>query len=488
VAALAIIFPPILVRLIGIESYGLIGIYSSLNAAFAIFDLGLTATLTREMARLSCEETEEAKRTLHDMVRTFELVFCCLGVGVGGLVFLAAPLISSHWIHARTLRPEVITDSIRLIGVVIALQWPSGIYNGGLLGLQRQISANVIQASGLALRFAGGAAILWKISPTIHAFFEWQAGVAGAQTVISGITLWKSLPRTHSRSAFRRGVLLSNWRYSVGASITTILAIVLTQADKVVVSKILPLEDFGYYTLAWTLCSGLGLFAGPVFVAVFPKLTQLVRQDNPLEISRLYHLSCQLISVVLLPACAVLTLFSREVLWAWTGSLATVTAIRPVVIAVAIGTTLNGLMNIPYALQLAYGWTRLAAVANAIAVVVIVPLTVLLAMKYGTLGAASGWVVLNIGYVIFVARMMHARLLTTEQRRWYTVDVALPLCGALLAALPIRIFVPSPAGRGGTLILIISAAVASVMGAVIASPLIRKRVVETGSKWVAQRA
>jgi O-antigen/teichoic acid export membrane protein len=487
VAVLGVVFPPVLVRLLGIESYGLIGVYSSLNAALSIFDLGLTATLTRETARLSTDDSGEAGRALRDMARTFELIFWCVGICVGGFVFLAAPIVSNHWIHARTLRPEVVTASIRLIGVVLALQWPGGMYSGGLQGLQRQISANVIQVSATALRFAGGAAILWKISPTIHAFFAWQAGVAGMQTVVCAIVLSKSLPNIGSRGVFRRSALLANWRYSAGTSITMVLAIILTQTDNVVVSKLLPLEDFGYYTLAWTLCSGLGLFVAPVFTAVFPRLTQLVRQNDTPAITRLYHSSCQLVSVALLPACAVLTLFSREFLWAWTGNLTTVAAIRPVVIAVAIGTTLNGLMNIPYALQLAYGWTRLAAWANAIAVVVIVPLTIFLAKTYGTLGAASGWLVLNAGYVLFVVRVMHTRLLKTEQRRWYTVDVALPLSGALLAVLPIRILFGSPAGRGGSLVLVAVAAVAAVMGAATASPSIRNAALKARTRWAARR-
>jgi O-antigen/teichoic acid export membrane protein len=156
-----------------------------------------------------------------------------------------------------------------------------------------------------------------------------------------------------------------------------------------------------------------------------------------------------------------------------------------VVIAVAIGTTLNGLMNIPYALQLAYGWTRLAAWANAIAVVVIVPLTIFLAKTHGTVGAACGWGVLNAGYVIFVVQAMHIRLLKTEQQRWYTVDVALPLSGALLAVLPIRIFFASPAGRGGSLILVAIAAVAAILGAATASPFVRKAALEACSKWLA---
>jgi O-antigen/teichoic acid export membrane protein len=177
----------------------------------------------------------------------------------------------------------------------------------------------------------------------------------------------------------------------------------------------------------------------------------------------------------LLPAAAVLTLFSREVVWAWTGDLATVAAIRYVLIAVAIGSALNGLMNIPYALQLAYGWTRLAAWGNAIAVVVIVPLTYFLAKAFGTVGAASGWAVLNAGYVIFMVHIMHLKLLRSEQRRWYATDVGVPLIGTLIAIIPIRLLVVSPVGRVSSLVIVLVSGTAAMMGAVLASPAVRRR-------------
>jgi O-antigen/teichoic acid export membrane protein len=475
IAAIGILFPPILARLLGIEAYGLVGIYTSLGAGLSVLDLGLTATLTREMARLSDVGTEDAGREMRNMIRTFELVFWLIGFCVGGIVYLGAPLVSAYWIHARTLSPDVVTGSVRLIGLLLALQWPWGMYNGGLLGLQRQVSANIIQATGMALRLGGGAVVVWMISPTTNAFFLWQACAAGAQTIVTAVVLSRSLPRTRVRGVFRRAVLVANWRFSAGMAATMLLGIVLTQADKIVVSKFLSLEAFGYYTLAWTVGSGLALLIGPVFVAVFPRLSQLARQENMPEITRLYHDSCQLVSIAILPAAAVLSLFSREVIWAWTGDPATVAAIRWVIVPISVGTALNGLMNIPYALQFAFGWTRLAVWANAVGVVVIVPLTILLAKMLGTVGAAAGWALLNAGYVVFVVYAMHRRLLKTEQRKWYVVDVALPLCGSLAATLPIRVLFGSPMGRGGSLALVSVASIVALLGAAVASPIVRNQ-------------
>ena len=47
-----ILFMPIHVRIKGVESYGAIGFYVSLQALFAILDVGHPASLNREFARL----------------------------------------------------------------------------------------------------------------------------------------------------------------------------------------------------------------------------------------------------------------------------------------------------------------------------------------------------------------------------------------------------------------------------------------------------
>ena len=56
-----------------------------------------------------------------------------------------------------------------------------------------------------------------------------------------------------------------------------------------------------------------------------------------------------------------------------------------------IGMALHGILTMPYALQLANGWTRLTIGTNVVAIVVLAPALVLLAKLYGGIGAAVVW-------------------------------------------------------------------------------------------------
>ncbi len=46
------LFVPLYIKFIGIEAYGLIGLFFVMQALFAVMDMGLSATASREIARL----------------------------------------------------------------------------------------------------------------------------------------------------------------------------------------------------------------------------------------------------------------------------------------------------------------------------------------------------------------------------------------------------------------------------------------------------
>jgi O-antigen/teichoic acid export membrane protein len=55
-AAIGLVFVPVYIRFLGIESYGPLGLYAALQGLACVLDLGLTTTINRELARLSARE------------------------------------------------------------------------------------------------------------------------------------------------------------------------------------------------------------------------------------------------------------------------------------------------------------------------------------------------------------------------------------------------------------------------------------------------
>ncbi len=435
------IFVPLYIHFMGMEAYGLTGVFFSLMGLFALLDMGLSSTLNREMARLSVQN--DKAQDMRDLLRTLEVPYWIVGLFIAVVVALASPFIAYHWVQVKELPRDSVRNAVLLMGLCAAFQWPMSFYSGGLMGLQRQVLLNGINVAAATLRGIGAVLILWLISPTVEAFFLWQAAISIIHISFIVFFLWHSLPDTAERSHFRPELLRTIWRFAAGMTGTTITVIFLVQSDKVILSRMLSMKMFGYYTLANTVAMTLSRFIGPVFSAVYPKLTRLVALDAKQEITKLYHQSAQLMSVLILPVALVVAFFSKELLLLWTRNSVTADNAHVLVSILVLGTVCNGLMNIPYALQLAYGWTQFAFIVNIVSVLILVPLMILLAQQYGAVGAASVWLMLNASYVFISLPLMHRRLLPTEKWRWYFEDVGRPLFAAATVCLAGRLVVQS---------------------------------------------
>lgn len=438
-ALMGLIFIPFYIKFMGIESWGLVGFFYTLLIMFALLDLGLSITLNRELARLSILPGKEQE--MNNLVRTLEVLYWGIAIFAGVTVAAVSPFLAHHWIKAGQLSPKTIELTLLIMGFVIALQMPVGFYSGGLLGLQKQVLLNVINVCMSTLRGAGAALVLWLVSPTIQAFFIWQIVVSVIQIFLLALFLWRRLPRGNKYAVFEKQLFKGIWRFAAGMSGISALAVILAQLDKVILSKMLSLEMFGYYTLASMVAMSLGCFFTPVFSSIYPRFTQLFSIGDQEGLKHLYHQGCQFMSVLILPSAIVVALFSYEILLLWTQNPTTAEKSHGLLSILVCGTAINGLMNLPYALQLASGWTKLSFLKTLIAVILLVPLIIYMTMHYGVIGAASVWVVLNMSMFIFEIPIMHQRLLRTEKWQWYWQDVGLPIAIALIIAGLGRLFI-----------------------------------------------
>lgn len=440
---LGVAFIPLYLKFLGIEAYGLVGFFGTLQAVFGIMDVGLSTTLNREMARLSAlpDKVQEQR----DLLRTLEIIYWLISLFIGIFVFVLAPLIAEHWVSPMHLSTEAVKDAVQLMGLVMALQFPFSFYQGGLMGLQRQVLVNTIFVITGTLRGVGAVLVLWLISPSIKAFLVWQIFASAVATLACVFFLWRSLPFSEIRPKFDKALLLGVQGFAVSVSVNSIVGVLLTQLDKVILSKMLSLEMFGYYTLAATVASFLWAIIIPVNSALFPKFTELVELRDNIHLIDLYHRSCQFMAVLLLPTALVVAFFSWDVMVLWTQSPVTAENTYMIVTLLMIGTTLNGLFSVPAYLQCAAGWPQLVMYTNIILAVVLVPAIIFMASHYGAIGAASVWVALNCAYLLFTVPIMHRRLLKAEKWRWYIEDVGVPSAGVMAIIVITGLLIPKGA-------------------------------------------
>ena len=470
-AMLSLAFVPLYIHFLGIESYGLIGFFAVLQAVFAVMDMGLAGTVNRELARLSLQL--DRGQEMRNLVRTLEVVYVGGAVLIGIVVVLVSPVIAQYWLGTNELSVESTHHAIVMMGFAIAVRWPFTFYSGGLMGLQRQVMFNVIKVVVETLRSGGAVLVLWLVSPTLQTFFLWQVVANAIGSAVVRSFLWSSLPGSEVKASFKLELFKRIFRFAVGVSGASVTAALLMQVDKIILSKMVTLEMFGYYTLASVLAMSLLQIISPIFSAMYPRLTQLVALTDWDGLKQYYHFGCQILSAVLLSFSVVVSLFSKEILLLWTQNPIMAEKAYMFLSLLILSMGLIGLMNLPYALQLANGWTKLAFEMNLGALLILTPLIIILASHFGPSGAAVAWVVISVSYVIIGIQRMHRRLLPGEKWRWYIEDVGMPLIAALVTVGVGRLLINETMSQAWLLASLILIFPVTLFVTVMATPRIR---------------
>lgn len=401
------------------ESYGLVGFYGTLLGSMSILDLGLSTTLNRELARFRSQPDDVSK--IRNLAFSLEVIYWLIGVLIAILVVALSGYISLHWIKAEGISPSVVKQSVALMGMVIAFQWPISLYNGGLTGLERQVTNNIILVVMSTLRGAGVLIILAFFSPTLKAFFLWQAALSFVYVMVMRWFLWRSMPRG-GRPVFSSVQLRRIGRFALGMTGISLVSFFLSQADKIVLSNILPLKQFAYYVLAFTVATSLGMLVGPVSTAFFPRFSGAVVSGDQRVLIRLYHQACRIMGALLYPIGLVLLFFTYDFLFSWTKDQATAEATTLLARIMITGSICNGLVVIPYNMMIAHGWTRFTIYQNIVAVIILIPLLFIWTARYGAVGASFVWLTVNAGYVLISQPLIHRKMLKTELWNWYIKD------------------------------------------------------------------
>ncbi|MDQ2762114.1 MAG: oligosaccharide flippase family protein, partial [Pseudomonadota bacterium] len=342
---------PVYVSYLGVESYGLIGILTIVLTCMTALDAGMTPTLNREMARFSAGEL--STQSINDLLRSVEflilgVVGCATMVGV-----LASGWLAAHWLGSSTLSHQALSRAIGLIVCVAGLRIVEGVYRGALLGAQRHVWLNAVSAGFATLRACGAIAVLNWVGPTIENFFVWQAIASLLAVAVLARATRKLLPRPDHRPRFKLDALVSVKGFASGVVGTSVLSILLTQVDKLLLAQLLSLKSFGYFTIGFTVANSLYQLVNPVAQTYYPRLAELVAQGDEQALSVAYHRGAQLLAVALVPAAMLLIFFGHSILWLWTADSQLASLTAPLLALLAAGCLCNGLVHIPYMLQLA---------------------------------------------------------------------------------------------------------------------------------------
>jgi O-antigen/teichoic acid export membrane protein len=381
---LALVLTPILVSQLGLERWGLFTLALALVGVFGIFDLGVGAALTRALSeRIGHGEGADATRLTASALATLAGLSI---IGATALFFAMPPLVHHVLNVPQAMRDETIAAlrvlacaaplvvlNAALWGVLAAYQkfraanlvtMPVSIfyYLGPVLALLAWDSLVAVMLALVACRLANTLSYLWLIRPLLPG-------------------LWRERPRFGPALPLLR---IGGWMTFSGT-----LGQALIYADRFLVGSLLTLAAVAFYATPLDLVLRFWILPVAVANTLVPALASAYRA-MPERTAALLHRGALVILAVCLPAALLLLALAGPVLRLWLG--AEFEAGSAMVLRIlCVGILFSCLAYAPNALLDAIGRPDQTARLTMAEVVVFLPLTALLLLRFGIEGAAIGF-------------------------------------------------------------------------------------------------
>ena len=410
---------PIYIKYMGAEAYGLVGFFAMLQGFFNLLDFGLTPTISRQTALYNAGA--ETALGFRQLFRSLSLIFAAVACIGGGLLFCLNYYIAEHWLKIESLPLADVLFCLQVMAVCVALRWMTGLYRGVISGFEHIVWLSVNNIVIATLRFPGVLLYMYYYDFTVSSFFVFQFIIAIIEFALLGVKSYKLLPKLNNNLPI--GWSLTPIKPLLGFALTIAFTssvwVLLTQVDKFILSGILPLSEYGYFTLAVLVAGGILQIGAPISSAIMPRMARLYGENKYEELKEVYLGSTQFVTVVVVTAGIVLTALAEKVLYVWTGDLELAKKAAPILQLYTIGNTLLTLGAFPYYLQYAKGNLRLHFIGNLVMLVLLVPAIIWSAKHYGAVGAGWVWVSIQLIYLIGWVSYVHKVIEPKINIQWF---------------------------------------------------------------------
>nr|WP_152529084.1 oligosaccharide flippase family protein [Stutzerimonas azotifigens] len=401
---------------LGAEAYGLIGFFAVMQAWLQVLDAGLSPSLVRQVA--SHRGGGGTDGLPGRLLRSFELIFLPIAVATVAGIGLGSGWIADHWLQAQQLDVQVIARCIALMGLMVGLRLYITLYKSGIQGMERHAWLNGANVAIASLRYLGGLWLVARVTQEPLHFFLFQTAVTLVEAALFAVQAYRLLPAPHRLTGFDWRVVRPVLPFAAGLSLTTLLSIVLTQLDKVLLSNLLLLREYGYFSLVALIATGLTTLANPLVQTLLPRLTLLTAEGRVADMQALYLNANRFICSILFPLAGVIAFHARDLLFAWSGDAQAAQWSAAILPWYAAGSALLAVGAFQFYLQYAYGRLRMHIWYSLVSTAISIPVVAYAAFSAGALGAALAWFFLRLATLAIWPTIVHRRFAPELQGPW----------------------------------------------------------------------
>ena len=441
VSFIALLFVPIYVSIVGLDYFGIIAIFTLLSSIFGIFDLGISNSLNRLIA--ANINHSNSFRRLINQTRVLEFLYWIIGFVITVIIILLSGFIADQLASSDIFPPERMEKIIIIFAILFFIQWPTNFYSAGVYGLQRHSLLNFSNIFMLLLRNFLGLIYLKFYDNSIEGFLIWQCIGYFVWTLTLIIIFHKIFPSKDFKINFSYDSIKDLIPFAKGLFFISIFTVFITQFDKIILAKLLPIEEIGIYGISALAASTVHYYATGFYTAMFPKFSSLSKASNIYELKNLFNKVTMLCAVLTYSTLSGYIIYAYEIIFLWTNNIEIVNASKNIIIVLTIATAFHSQTSLFLALQLSKKNTIIPIAKNIIMLTFLVPISIFAIKAYGVIGAAIGWLTVTLMALMIEPIISYKTLLGKGILRWLIVSNIIPLITSISIVFIVAKFIPN---------------------------------------------
>jgi len=421
---------PYYLKYLGPEAFGLIGFFYLFSMCISVFDFGVSPFLQREIAKST--DGNSLYQNLNNVIQIVTIYFILILLFINILSLPLSGFVANSWLTSDAwdlLSLDEVKKSIRLIFLTSSLLMVINLFKCGLTGYQLHYWLNMLLTLTSILRYVGSIVLISSFNGSIIDFFIYQVLIALIEVIALSIKFYSQVPNN----------LLSFGNLSIGLfkkiiietskiSTISILTIVTYQLDKIFLSKALPLQEYGYFSLIVMICSGLIVISVPIKRAIQPRISILFLSKNINDSIELYRKASHLITIIIGATVITICMYSVQIILFWTNDLTASLWVANRLYLFVIGAGLLAIQAILLALQEARGDLTLQIKLNFIFLMIQIPLMLFCVLFFGitfkapVIGIGLAWLGVRVTSFVVSTFLIHKTYDVNLNRIWFLKD------------------------------------------------------------------
>jgi O-antigen/teichoic acid export membrane protein len=391
-AIITIALIPFIIKILGIESYGLIGFFTVLQACLSILDAGIGGVLTRQAIVSKVNKEQYSK--FGELYKKIIIVFICVTILTLLLGSFVGVKYSGSWLKTA-LDDSVVIPCMIAMFWIFAIRYLQGPFRSILLANEKQVTITTINLITVTTSQPLALLLLTVLHGGVFDYFLVQLVSALLTTSLiifygekSRRDVLKLLPEDVCSKNYSGMSLRSVISFALQLSTLSILWVIVNQSDKLALTKYMNLSDYGGYSVAVSVTAVLAILSDPLNQFLQPRLTKHYHAREYQMYSKLIINSFKFITLLTIPLGVFLFFYSKELLFVWSGDRHLSQVVSRYLPWIFMGSIFAVFSNIIFLILYSIGDLKKHTIIYGAYSIIIVPLNIYIAKNFLGEGAS----------------------------------------------------------------------------------------------------